>query len=112
MNFDFEPPVVTDDWWLDVVEYSGSNDMEGTFQEAMGWGRWGFPLPTKVKTSIERGERLARAALQMLWQEKAEMPEYRRLHRRVRFSNLFLCSLDYPQLVMNIFPIWRHMLLN
>ena len=72
IEFGFEPPVVTDDWWLDVVEYSGSNDMEGTFQEAMGWGRWGFPLPPKGEDPTERGERLARTALQMLWQEKAE----------------------------------------
>ena len=72
LEFGFEPPVITDDWWLDVVEYSGSNDVEGTFQEAMGWGRWGFPLPPKGEKPTERGERLARTALQMLWQENAE----------------------------------------
>jgi hypothetical protein len=72
LEFGFEPPVVTDDWWLDVVEYSGSNDVEGTFQEAMGWGRWGFPLPPKGEKATEKGERLARTALQMLWQDKAE----------------------------------------
>jgi hypothetical protein len=72
LQFGYEPPVVTDDWWLDVVEFSASNDMEGTFQEAMGWGRWGFPLPSKGEKPVERGERLARAAMQMLWQNKAE----------------------------------------
>ena len=72
LQFGYEPSVVTDDWWLDVVEFSASNDMEGTFQEAMGWGRWGFPLPPKGKKPVERGERLARAAMQMLWQNKAE----------------------------------------
>ena len=32
--------------------------MEGNFQAAMGWGRWGFPLPPDGETSAERGERL------------------------------------------------------
>lgn len=72
LEFGYEPPVVSDDWWLDVIEYSGSNDMEGTFQEAMGWGRWGFPLPPKGEKPSERGKRLALAALQMRWQEAAE----------------------------------------
>ena len=72
LEFGYEPPVVTDDWWLDVIEYSGSNDMEGTFQEAMGWGRWGFPLPPKGEKPSEKGKRLAWAALQMRWQDKAE----------------------------------------
>jgi hypothetical protein len=72
LEFGYEPPVVTDDWWLNVVEFSASNPVEETFQEAMGWGRWGFPLPSKGKKPFERGERLARAATQMLWQNKAE----------------------------------------
>ena len=59
IEFGLEPPVVTDDWWLDVAEHSASNDSEGTFQEAMGWGRWGFPLPERSKVPAERGERLA-----------------------------------------------------
>jgi len=72
LEFGYEPPVVTDDWWLNVVEFSASNPVEETFQEAIGWGRWGFPLPPKGKKPFERGERLARAAMQMLWQNKAK----------------------------------------
>lgn len=68
----YHPPVVTDDWWLEVVEQSGSNDSEGTFQEAMGWGRWGFPLPDRSRDPVARGERIAWAALQMLWQAEAD----------------------------------------
>jgi TIR domain len=63
----FEPPVVTDDWWLDVAAAAESNDSEGTWQEAMGWGRWGFPLPEASRKPTERGVRLAWAALQMQW---------------------------------------------
>ncbi len=64
------PPVITDDWWLDIVEYSGSNSMEGTFQESMGWGFWGFPIPEKGISPKTRGNRLGQAALQYLWQNK------------------------------------------
>jgi hypothetical protein len=66
------PPVVTDDWWLDVVAASATNPMEGGFQEAMGWGHWGFPLPPSDSRPANRGLRLAQAAMQMLWQQEAE----------------------------------------
>jgi TIR domain len=68
----WHPPVVTDDWWLDVAEASATNPVEGTFQSAMGWGRWGFPLPGQSTNPRERGHRLARAAAQMMWQREAE----------------------------------------
>ena len=45
--------------------------MEGDWQEPMGWGRWGFPLPTRSEIPAERGWRLACAAMQMAWQEEA-----------------------------------------
>jgi hypothetical protein len=51
----FEPPVVTDDWWLDIAAASEFNGVQGTFQEAMGWGRWGFPLPDYMSDPAERG---------------------------------------------------------
>jgi hypothetical protein len=63
----FEPPVVTDDWWLDIASASHSNGVEGTFQEAMGWGRWGFPLPDYTDEPVARGVRLGWAALQQQW---------------------------------------------
>lgn len=68
----FEPPVVTDDWWLDVAVASESNEMEGSWQGAMGWGRWGFPLPDSTSDSESRGVRLGRAALQMEWLLEAQ----------------------------------------
>lgn len=66
------PPVVTDDWWLDVAAAAESNDLEGTFQEPMGWGRWGFPLPEASSIPTERGWRMAWAAVQMDWLREAE----------------------------------------
>ena len=66
------PPVVTDDWWLDVVAASAANPFEGKFQDAMGWGSWGFPLPPSDAQPANRGFRLGQAAMQMLWQKEAE----------------------------------------
>jgi len=68
----YEPPVITDDWWLDAAAASESNGMEGGWQSAMGWGRWGFPLPAHSQEPSERGYRLARAAMQMQWQSAAD----------------------------------------
>ncbi|GAA1626200.1 toll/interleukin-1 receptor domain-containing protein [Kribbella alba] len=72
LDLGFVPPVISDDWWLDIAAASESNDMEGGFQESMGWGRWGFPLPPPSKDPAERGFRMAWAALQMTWQREAE----------------------------------------
>lgn len=72
LDLGYQPPVVTDDWWLDVVSVASSNDVEGTFQEPMGWGRWGFPLPEDGKDPASRGLRLGWAAAQMMWQQAAD----------------------------------------
>jgi hypothetical protein len=66
------PPVISDDWWLDVAGAAESNGMEGGFQEPMGWGRWGFPLPPQATEPAQRGWRLARAAMQIAWQQEAD----------------------------------------
>lgn len=66
------PPVISDDWWLDVAAVAESNDLEGGFQEPMGWGRWGFPLPPPATEPAQRGWRLAWAAMQMAWQQEAD----------------------------------------
>ncbi len=66
LELGFEPPVITDDWWLDAAEFSGSNYY---------WERWGFPLPNGGTTPSDRGERLAWAALEMMWQNAVEDAE-------------------------------------
>ena len=63
LEYKYEPPVVTDDWWLDVLEFSGS---------PFHLENWGFPLTPKTKESFSRGEQVAWAAMQMMWQQKAE----------------------------------------
>lgn len=68
----WNPPVISDDWWLDVAAFAESNELEGGWQEPMGWGRWGFPLPLASRDPDQRGWRMARAAMQMRWQEDAD----------------------------------------
>lgn len=72
LDHGYSPPVISDDWWLDVAAAAESNDMEGGFQEPMGWGRWGFPLPEYSKAPAKRGWRMACAAMQMVWQQEAD----------------------------------------
>lgn len=73
LNKGLKPPVVTDEWWLDVVEAS-NNIFNGGFivPEETCWGRWTFPLPNYGARGKERGEWLAWTALQMQWETKAE----------------------------------------
>lgn len=59
---DLNPPLVTDDWWLDVVEYSGKEYLHHDYLS--------FSIPWKGWEPIERGEYIAKHALQMLWQSE------------------------------------------
>ena len=58
----FEPPVISDDWWLDAIE--GAEGQHGS--------RWCFPYWQMLEDSSSRGERLAWVVMQHMWQEKAE----------------------------------------
>lgn len=59
----FATPPVTDDWWLDIVEYSGSEELHN---------RWTFPLPGGGDAPAERAQRIAWAAMQRYWTIDAE----------------------------------------
>ena len=52
-------PVISDDWWLDVIESVASQD----------WHRFAFPTFTFASS---RGEQIGWAAMQMHWQDAAE----------------------------------------
>ncbi len=71
--FGLNPPVVTDEWWLDVVEASNRIPCWGFVPpEGVDWGRWTFPLPNFQTKGLERGVRLAWTAMQMKWEKEAE----------------------------------------
>jgi hypothetical protein len=67
------PPVITDPYWLEVVEASNRVEAYGaTVPEESVWGRWTFPLPSKEGGPQHWGERLAFAAMQLQWSEEGE----------------------------------------
>ena len=59
-----QPPVVTDPYWLGLVEKS---DFPHYFGD-----RWSFPLPNEGRSPQEWGENIAYTALQEEWIEAAE----------------------------------------
>jgi hypothetical protein len=59
-NEGLTPPLVTSDWWLNVIEYCGKE-----FQDEY----LSFSIPWKGWDPKERGEYIGLNALQMLWQE-------------------------------------------
>ena len=65
------PPVVTDEWWLDVVEASNREYPWGYVMHREHWGRWSFWLPGDDGEPDARGERLAFTAMQMAWTTEA-----------------------------------------
>jgi len=67
------PPVVTDEYWIDVIEASNrANSFGALIPENSIWGRWSFPLPPKNRDAKDRGERLAWTSMQLAWTEKAD----------------------------------------
>jgi hypothetical protein len=73
LKWDITPPVITEQYWLDVVE--ASNRVPGfgaVVPEESSWRRWSFPLPSKEKGSRAWGERLAWTAMQLSWVKRAE----------------------------------------
>ncbi|RYZ91080.1 MAG: toll/interleukin-1 receptor domain-containing protein [Proteobacteria bacterium] len=75
----FAAPIVTDDWWLDVVEYSGQDYLDHHYLS--------FNIPWLRDTPMERGKYIAQHALQMLWQEAAEEE--------------WIGQLSHPQMVLD-----------
>jgi len=67
------PPVVTDEWWLDIVAASSRIAGWGfAIPDDSVWGRWAFPLPNAAERGEARGVRLAWTALQLNWVKAAE----------------------------------------
>ncbi len=84
------PPVVTDEWWLDIVEIK-----EGRFLYPdlnLEW-RWIFPLPYPAGSrAAERGANIAWTALQLDWAQDGR-------ERKI-------CQLTHPELVHDYLRQW------
>ncbi len=106
------PPVITDEYWLDVVEASNRVPAYGaTIPEETKWGRWSFPLPSREGGSRERGDRLAWTAMQMRWVEAAERKSISPLTRPDEVTyfiddhlGLFETCEEFPELLAEYAP--------
>ncbi len=106
------PPVITDTYWLDIVE--ASNRVPGfgaVIPEESGWSRWSFPLPLKEGGAMRWGERLAWTAMQMNWVKTAEevpitvlSPPRQVLNFIHAHPGLFETCLDCPDLLVEYAP--------
>lgn len=68
-----QPPVISDEWWLDMVEASNRVPASGAIiAPEQVWGRWSFHLPHRYEFGTGRGLHLAWTALQVDWTEAAE----------------------------------------
>jgi len=71
--FGMTPPVISDEWWLDVVEASNRIAAGGVvIPDCSHWGRWTFPLPGEGARGEDRGIRLAWTAMQLDWEQEAQ----------------------------------------
>lgn len=98
------PPIVTDEWWLDVVEFK---EAELRFPDLNVGRRWIFPLPyDSPDRGRERGLNIAWTALQMDWMNEGEEQNYcqlthpDRLHRYLRrWPGLLECCRMNPDVL-------------
>ncbi len=77
----YSPPKITDEWWLNMVEYDGSDpNMEG----------WAFPGEqiSSSDTPESRGMVITNKVLKMLWQEKVTEEKISQLTPPERFYEL------------------------
>ena len=105
------PPVITDQYWLDVVE--ASNRLPGYALNSCrtNWSRWSFPLPSKEGGAKDWGQRLAWTAMQMKWVETAEeipitpLTPPEQVHDFIRtHPGLLETCLTFPRLVAEYAP--------
>jgi len=63
LQYSNNPPVISDDWWLDISIHSGKTEP---------YSRWEFPIEYHDGSSKERGRYIAWHAMQLEWTEYAD----------------------------------------
>jgi len=111
LEWGLEPPVITDEYWLNIVEASNRIAAYGAVPDVETWGRWSFPLPPKEGGSRNFGERLAWTAMQLNWVKTAEevpitilTPPEEVLDFINSHSGLFEACANYPKLLAEYAP--------
>lgn len=59
----YNPPIISNDWWLDVLEYPGDTVLQNDYLK--------FSIPWFGLEPSNRGKYIGQNALQMLWRENA-----------------------------------------
>jgi len=73
LEWGMTPPVITDEYWLDIAAASNKAPGFGAMVPAESiWDLWSFPLPYRGNTPAEFGRRLAWTAMQSGWVKDAE----------------------------------------
>jgi hypothetical protein len=98
------PPIVTDEWWLDVVEFK---EGQLRFPDLNVGHRWIFPLPYDAPDhGKERGLNIAWTALQLDWMQEGSERNYcqlthpERIHRYLRkWPGLLECCRANPSVL-------------
>lgn len=98
------PPIVTDEWWLDVVEFK-EGDLR--FPDLNVGHRWIFPLPHDAPDrGKERGLNIAWTALQLDWMREGseknlcQLSHPERIHRYLRrWPGLLECCRAHPSVI-------------
>lgn len=112
IDWGLTPPVITDEYWLNVVEASNRLPGYGAWiPEESTWDRWSFPLPDKEGGPEEWGERLAWTAMQLNWVKTAdEIPITILTHPEKvlnfihSYPGLFETCKTYPRLLAEYAP--------
>ena len=88
------PPVVTDEWWLDVIEIK---EGELLYPDLNAEWRWIFPLPfPSGSRGAERGTNIAWTALQLDWVDDGKVRK--------------MCQLKHPEMVHGYLRQWPGLL--
>ena len=88
------PPIVTDEWWLDIVEIK---EASLRYPDLNPHWRWIFPLPfPSGSRAVERGTNIAWAALQLDWAQDGK-------DRKI-------CQLTHPETVHSYLREWPGLL--
>ena len=91
---ELSPPIVTDEWWLDIVEIKEANLAYPDLN--LGWS-WIFPLPfPSGSRAVQRGTNIAWTALQLDWAKDG-------MERKI-------CQLTHPETVHSYLREWPGLL--
>lgn len=102
LQYNYKTPVVSDNWWLKVVE--ASITIYGSTNYRVYKGTWRFPLPPKKKSVYSNALRLAWTALHMNWLQYIKKNKINKLtHPKIVLE--FINNMPGLQEICTRFPL-------